>query len=560
MSDLDRALQQYLSGSVSRRDLVRRLLSLGVGMGFVETLLGPGIGKALAAPDPRRFPSHAPYVVLVVMDAFRADYEQLTPMPNLRWLMDQGTSFPNAWVGQLESYTPTGHATLSTGATPSHDGVIGFSWRDPKTGKEAYTAWWDGVMSGRLEAQLTQHGVNSIPQAMKRQDPHARVVALSSEKYYAADAMGGAAADYIIFGQPMGKRIVTRGIPHHLPPQSFLKKRSLSRTWPLTYGQFDEMAMTMALESLASLDPRLLMINLPGADIYGHRVGGPASPDVMRKIAAAADAQLGRLIAELRRRGMFDQTIFVVTADHGMVGNTFQLDDTVIKNAIADAGGQYLFHVGGNSAYIWLKNPHAAGAVAQKMVDAFPTLPLYRSADSLTVAFAHFQTFDSGQYTYHPVVPTGTEVDPELEKAYQYLLHTMAGPIAPDIALWFQENTITSHNPNVHGEHGGGTWGAQHIPLVIAGPGVQGGMESSFPARLVDVAPTVLTLLGIQPDRMDGVVLADALSRPTDQQQSAQDHLATSLKEYQAALMARSKADIAQQSGDSTPPPKQASG
>jgi arylsulfatase A-like enzyme len=85
-------------------------------------------------------------------------------------------------------------------------------------------------------------------------------------------------------------------------------------------------------------------------------------------------------------------------------------------------------------------------------------------------------------------------------------------------------------------------------------------MESSFPARLVDVAPTVLTLLGIQPDRMDGVVLADALSRPTDQQQSAQDHLATSLKEYQAALMARSKADIAQQSGDSTPPPKQASG
>ncbi len=556
MSDLDQALSQYLSGSLSRRDFVRRLLALGVGMGFIESLLGPGVRRAMAAPDVRKYPSHAPYVVVLVMDAFRADYESLAPMPSLHWLMQHGTTYSNAWVGHLESYTPTGHATISTGARPAHNGVIGFSWRDPKTGQEDYTAWWQGVMSGRLEAQLQQHGVNSIPQAMKRQDPHARVVALSSEKYYAADALGGSAADYIIFGQPVGKRIVTRGIPHHIPPQSFLEQPSMSRAWPLTYGQFDEMAMTMALQSLSTLDPRLLMINLPGADIYGHRVGGPASPDVMRRIAAAADVQIGRLIGELRRRGILDQTIVVVTADHGMVGNTFQLDDSVIKHAIRDAGGEYLFHVGGNSAYIWLKNPAAAGSVAQKMVDAFPTLPLYRSADAQSVAFAHYQTLEGGQYTYHPVVPTGTAVDVELEKAYQYLLQTFAGPIAPDIALWFEENTITSHNPEVHGEHGGATWGAQHIPLVISGPGVRRNHTSPFPARLMDIAPTVLTLLGLHPERMDGIVLADALKGATDSQSTTQHDLTGRLNEYQAALIARSAADIAQQSGDSAPAPK----
>jgi arylsulfatase A-like enzyme len=557
--DIDDALTQYFSGSLTRRDLVRRLLTLGVGMGFIETLLGPGIGRALAHPNPTQHPSHAPYVVIVVMDAFRADYEKLGPMPNLRWLMERGTHYTNAWVGQLESYTPTSHATISTGSRPNHTGVIGFSWRDPQTGQEDYTAWWQGVMSGRLEAQLQQHGVNSIPIAMKRQDPHARVVALSSEKYYAADAMGGAAADYIIFGQPMGKRIVTRGVPHHVPPQSFLKVPDLTRPWPLTYGQFDEMSMTMALESLRTLDPRLLMINLPGADIYGHRVGGPASPDVMRRIATAADAQIGRLITELRRRGVFDQTIFVVTGDHGMVGNTFQLDDSVVKAAIRDAGGEYLFHVGGNSAYIWLKNPAAAGSVAQKMVDAFPTLPLYRSADSRSVAFAHYQTIESGKYIYHPVVPTGTEVDVDLEKAYQYLLRSFAGPIAPDIALWFEENTITSSNPDVHGEHGGATWGAQHIPLVISGPGVRSHVTSDFPARLMDIAPTVLTLLGIQPQRMDGVVLADALAHAPDEQHQTQHDLAGRLKGYQKSLIARSAADLALQSGDSTPPPRTAS-
>lgn len=556
MSDLDNAVSQYLHGSISRREFVQRALALGVGMGFIETLLGPGTGRALAAPDPRKYPSHAPYVIILVMDAFRADYQDLAPMPNLEWLMSRGTHYTNAWVGHLETYTPTSHATISTGAHPNHSGVIGFSWRDPKTGQEDYTAWWQGVMSGRLEAQLTQHGVNSIPLAMKRQDPHARIVALSSEKYYAADALGGSAADYIIFGQPMGKRIVTRGIPHHLPPQSFLKKSDLSRAWPLSYGQFDEMAMTMALESLRSFDPRLLMINLPGVDIYGHRVGGPASPDVMRRLASAADTQIGRLIAELRRRGILDQTIFVVTGDHGMVGNTFQLDDSVLKQAIRAAGGDYLFHVGGNSAYIWLKNPQASGSVAQKMVDAFPTLPLYRSTDAQSVAFAHYQTIEGGKYVYHPVVPTGTDVDPGLEKAYQYLLHTMAGPLAPDIALWFEENTITSHNPNVHGEHGGATWGAQQIPLVVSGPGVRGGVESSFPARLMDIAPTVLTLLGVQPARMDGAVLADALVRATDDQHTTQEYLNVRLKSHQAALIARSRSDIALQTGDSTPPPK----
>jgi arylsulfatase A-like enzyme len=556
MSDLDDVLSQYVGGALSRRDLIRRLLTLGVGMGFIETALGPGAGRAMAAPDPKTFPSRAPYVIILVMDAFRADYQHLGPMPNLNWLMSRGTHYTHAWVGHLETYTPTSHATISTGSHPNHNGVIGFSWRDPKTGQEDYTAWWQGVMAGRLEAQLTQHGVNSIPLAMKCQDPHARVVALSSEKYYAADALGGSAADYIIFGQPVGKRIVTRGVPHHVPPQTFLKKSDLSRAWPLTYGQFDEMAMTMALESLRSLDPRLLMINLPGVDIYGHRVGGPASPDIMKRLASAADAQIGRLIAELRRRGILDQTIFVVTGDHGMVGNTFQLDDSVVKAAIRAAGGDYLFHVGGNSAYIWLKNPEAAGSVAQKMVDAFPTLPLYRSTDAQSVAFAHYQTIVSGKYTFNPVVPTGTTVDLQLEKAYQYLLSTFKGPLAPDIALWFEENTITSHNPNVHGEHGGATWGAQQIPLVISGPGVRSGATSAFPARLMDIAPTVLTLLGIQPDRMDGAVLADALSRATDDQHSAQQDLAGRLKHYQSALIARSKADIASQSGDSTPPPK----
>lgn len=530
MSDIEREIASFVAGRRSRRSFIRRLLALGCSAAFIEALIGEPVTRALAATGPA--PPNRPNFVLVVMDACRRDYLNLAPMPNLQWLMSQGTTYTNAWVGQLESYTPASHATLSTGAFPAHSGVLGFEWRDPKTGKEDYTAWYPDVMAGRLEQQLTQHGVNSIPRAIKGSDSKAKVVAVSGEKYYAADAMGGHAADYIFFGLPVGKTIVPTGIPHHVPPQQVMKDSSITRAWPLHYEQYDELAMTMALVSLQKISPRALMINLPALDTYGHRVGGPATRDVMTRLIKNCDVQLGRLIQAYKDRGTFDQTVFVVVGDHGMVPNTHQIDDSMLKDAIRAGGGNYLFHTGGNCAYVWLNNPSKAGSVAKYVLDALQHIP-----------FAHHMKIKSGKNVYTTAVRPGTTMDPGLAAAYEYLLGTFAGPLSPDIMFTFEENTITRVHSAPHGEHGGATWGAQQIPLVIAGPGVAKGKESSFPARLVDVAPTVLALLGIAATDMDGVVLADGLTTPTDAQGKAQADLATNLTNYQKAIIARSTAD-----------------
>lgn len=538
MAELDRLIISHLEGKLSRRALVHRLLALGIGFDFIETLLGQGTKRALAAAELQPAAARMPSVVFIVLDAFCADYVGLAPMPNLEWLMSRGTNFPNAWVGQLESFTPASHATLATGTTPSRHGVIGFEWRDAKTGKQDLTAWYNDVIAGRLEKQLAQHHVDSIAGAVKRANPKARIVALSSEKYYAADAFGGPAADVIMYGISQGKTIVTKGIPHHLPPAKFLRTKGLTRAWPLYEAQYDEMAATMAIDSLRALNPTVLMVNMPGADVYGHRVGGPATPAVMAKIVAGADAQIGRLINAYRSRGILDQTIFVVVADHGMVPNTYQFRDTVVKEAVRAAGGDSLFQTGGSAVFIWLRNPEAAPQVAAHLVTAVPHVPV-----------AHYQTLRSGVYTHVPVVPPGTTLDPALAAAYQYLLGTFAGPIAPDITLTLEANTIIRNRiqgpaSSPHGNHGGGTWGDQHIPLVIAGPGVRSGFTSGFPIRLMDVAPTLLALLGVDPSRMNGVVAADALKSPTAAQIARQDDAAPALTAYQGALRARWTADL----------------
>ncbi|HZU14450.1 MAG TPA: alkaline phosphatase family protein [Chloroflexota bacterium] len=545
MSEIETLLDDYACRRLSRRTFVRRLLAAGAGLGFAESLLGPGVSRALA--DPQSLRPRTPFVVMVVLDAFRADYADLAPMPHLDWLASRGVRYPNAWVGQLESYTPAGHATLTTGASPARTGVIGFQWRDPKTGAEDLTAWWNGVMSGRLEATLRAHGVDSIPQAVKRLDPSARVVSLSSEKYYAADAMGGPAADFIMFGRPMGAKIITQGIPHHQPPASFLKAPRLTWPWPLTFGQFDEMAMTMAIEALHLLDPRVLLINLPGADIYGHRIGGPDAPKVMANIVQHADQQIGRLVSHLQRRGILDQTIIVVTADHGMVQNTYQLDDAVIKTAVKKAGGDLFFHVGGSSAYIWLRNPHDSAAVAANILSVLPTLPTNGTTPSDAITFAHYRHLVAGHYRYDPVVAPGTSLSPDLEAAYQYLFGTFNNLSAPDIVLSYPENMISRAAADRHGEHGGATWGAQHVPLVISGPGVRRNFTSPFPARLMDVAPTVFALLGLNPHRMDGLVLADALQHPHPAQLALQDVHAPLLIAHQKAVIAQATLDLAAQ-------------
>ena len=50
--------------------------------------------------------------------------------------------------------------------------------------------------------------------------------------------------------------------------------------------------------------------------------------------------------------------------------------------------------------------------------------------------------------------------------------------------------------------------------MILAGPGIKKGYVSTYPARLVDIAPTVETLLGAAPQHQDGMPLADALVNP----------------------------------------------
>jgi Type I phosphodiesterase / nucleotide pyrophosphatase len=536
--ELERLFQR---GLLSRAQFMQALAAAGVTASGLELLMGSTAQPAVAQSEVA-----ARYLVLIVLDAFRPDYMQLAAMPNLDALIRSGTTYDRAWVGQLESETPVGHATLSTGAMPKHEGVIGFEWRDPKTGREVLDGWPPDVLAGDLDRDLLASGASSIPRAVKAANPAAKVVALSSEKVYAADAMGAASADYVLYHQRVGSNPTTltpRGVPGHVPPQHFFDHPLLREQLPLrNFTDWDWLSTMLALASVESFHPEVLMVNLPGADVYGHPYGGPATPAVMSPVVAGLDRNIGRILDAYKRAGIYSQTLFIVTADHGMVPNDRAVPGILTKAAVRQAGGQYFFHTGGTAADIYLRNYWHARAVSREML----------RVPGVEAAYYRIQPHGHAEYLPAP----GLAIDPTLDAAYQYLLSTFVGPTSPDVVVPFRENTIGEVSATAHGDHGGLNWGAQHIPLILSGPGVSSGALSHFPARLMDVAPTALRLMDVPVPAMDGIVLADALDIPFAGDVAGQVRLAPALTVYLDALVTQSTKNLAEdQSLGLRPPP-----
>ncbi|MGH2443138.1 MAG: alkaline phosphatase family protein [Chloroflexota bacterium] len=527
----------FASGRISRRQLLGGLAACGLSASAIELLAGHDYAQALEAAAPP-----ARYLCLIILDGFRPDYLQLAPMPEFHALAHRGVSYDRAWVGQLESETPSGHATISTGSLPRHDGVIGFEWRDPVTRREVLDGWEQGEMLGQVGRDIAHSHATSIPRVIKEAEPSARVVTVSSEKVYAADAMGAKSADYVLYHRYAGRRLVPSGLPGQIPPADFFHGRHMTLDLPLRhFTDWDYLSTELALNAFHSYRPRALMVNLPGSDVYGHQFAGPYSPGVMARVVAGQDRAIGRIVRAYQRAGIENQTLFVVTADHGMVPNDRAVTPSQVLRAVQDAGAHYLFHTGGTAKYIYLQDRFRSRsrAVAASM------------ARVPGVVGGYFRS-TSGGYE-----PAGRSLNHELDAAYRYLLSTFIGSTAPEVVSPYRENTIGTGWTVAFGNHGGMSWGVQHVPLVLAGPGVRRGVHSSAPARLVDVAPTILNLLGHGASQLDGIPLADALQSATAHQVAAQLSLDTALRAHQDALMAQSSAERkADRKAGIHPPPR----
>jgi len=456
-----------------------------------------------------------PFALILVVDAARFDEFNLDQMPNVSRLVAGGTMYARAWAGNLPSVTEASHATIGTGVLPARHGILGDTWRVP--GKNQMTP---NLLSGQLTRTgyigkiIRQAGAPSLGAMVHQKYPGSIVVALSGHKVYAADALGAGTADFVAFGiQDARKHYIPSAIPGHAPSQRILGSPQLDLpSYPRVPGEEDAWVTTLTEKFLFKYHPRLMMVNFPEVDIYGHVAGTSAT--VMQPLISNIDHQVGRLLAAYGRAGMLSQTYFVITADHAMVPGLHSVASSVIDRVIQLAGGQALYVGHGDYSPIWLKNTSAVPRVAEALANA-----------NIPEIAAVYAKNAQGRYTI--VSHTSRLATPDVQSAYADLLSSFNNPTSPDIVLLYDENTITMTPLYVKigrkGDHGGASWGAQHIPLILAGPGIKQAYQSNYPARLVDIAPTLETLMGMTPSKQDGVPLADAMIKPPSWAVAAQN-------------------------------------
>jgi predicted AlkP superfamily pyrophosphatase or phosphodiesterase len=192
-------------------------------------------------------------VLILSIDGLRPDIITLAPMPNLINLM-QSSAYTLSAQTVYPSVTLFSHASMLTGVCPSKHGV---DWNDylPERGYAIGTDLFDIAHASGLQT----------------------VMYVGKEKL--RQVTEPTSLDNFVYINDRDSVIIDR----------------LIEDFPQQFG--------------------VLFIHFPLVDGMGHSYGW-LSPEQF-SVAFRADEAIGRLLAELDRRGLRDETLLIITADHG---------------------------------------------------------------------------------------------------------------------------------------------------------------------------------------------------------------------------------------------------
>jgi predicted AlkP superfamily pyrophosphatase or phosphodiesterase len=316
----------------ARHQDIAPTIAARIGLTALATMTGRPLTMALSggAPPPRA-------VLLVVMDAFRADYldRHARELPNLTRLRREGADFPRAQVDYLPSATGVAHTTIATGAAPATHGIVVNTVFDAATGKMS-DPFPDRSPRNLMAPTLADAWVAAT-------DGRA-IVATQGGLFYAAGALAGHGACQIggraVFAAAYETRTGRWGTNadcYVLHPS--LAEKTPQAIWEAAQGvwrghditgpdrvrrsalfaayEIDSMIGVIEAEPVGADDVAdLLLLNLKTADFLGHQYG-PDAPELIEGLGAI-DTAVGRLVAAVERKAGRERTLVVITADHGM--------------------------------------------------------------------------------------------------------------------------------------------------------------------------------------------------------------------------------------------------
>jgi predicted AlkP superfamily pyrophosphatase or phosphodiesterase len=435
---------------------IRRLVVAAVLLAWT-----PGASPATPARRP------ADHVIVVMLDGCRPDMLRRAKAPVLHALAAAGTTYLRART-VYPSQTRVAFVSLPTGAFPGSHGLVGGNdvkdaeWRTVNMGDEDPVGLQEWVVRPTFFEAAAAGGLTSLYAAMK-----------------GYELVGARGATWTINGKKT------------LDPDAYK-----SRYQPAVLGSADLAAgykhtlsrqlLDQTLALVRDKRPNLVVLNLGSADYAAHSFG-PESPRYLQALEFL-DGLVGDLLKALDEMGIRERTAIVVSADHGFT----EVETARVVAPAADAGGHrlellaargiehFLTNTGGSSMGVFVRDK---GRVAEA-VAAMRKEPWCEAVYCQDTKAGCDRTLES-LHAYYPGRSPDVMVDLDDDAAFNY-----AQP----------------------GQHGSLRHEDMAIPLFLSGAGVAAGKVAGE-ARLVDIAPTVLRLLGLPAEglRPDGRVLEEAL-------------------------------------------------
>jgi predicted AlkP superfamily pyrophosphatase or phosphodiesterase len=439
-------------------------------------------------------PQDSRHVVVVVWDGMRPDFVTPENTPALWKLAQEGVTFRNNHA-VYPSATHVNGAALVTGAYPSHTGLtVNYDYR-PDIDKKKFVSTeqpdvvrkGDEISGGKYVALPT---IAELVRASGGQTVIAgtKGVALLLDRHVDASDRGHGMTLYAGETRPLDKLdpIIAALGPfpsNHVQQDAWTTKTLTDFLWKNGVPAFS-----------------LLWLGEP--DLTQHE-SAPGAPVALAAIRSA-DNNLAAILAALDKQGLRVTTDIFVVSDHGFSTIEHSVDLRKILNAagftamtqftgepktgdimLVGNGGTVLFYVIGHES-----------AVTHRLVE-----------------FLQQSDFAGVIFTKEPISGTFGFNKAKIDNEH-----------LPDVEMSFRWND----SKNQFGVAGmiDGDWNRQagkgthatlgrfdmHNTLIAAGPDFRHGERDDLPSGNVDLAPTVLRVLGIAPQQeMDGRVLAEAM-------------------------------------------------
>jgi hypothetical protein len=243
---------------------------------------------------------------------------------------------------------------------------------------------------------------------------------------------------------------------------------------------------------------------IQGGTLYGgysDATGTPTGP--MMDQIKFVDATIGKMVAELSVRNLLDSTLIIITAKHGQSPVDPQRFMPIGKSSspahwVKLAGLLPASETGGIGAteddisLLWLNSANAA-TLATDTTTAVATLE------------AHAALAGIGQIFYGTSLGTmfnapGWPTTPGL----CCQLRAGGDPRTPDIIVQPNVGVIYTGSSTKQAEHGGFAHDDTNVMLLVSNPSFHAKTVTSF-VETMQVAPTILEALGLDPNKLQGV-------------------------------------------------------